>query len=182
MSERPTEPAAPHYFGDGCPDDSAEHWREVAEWTSAELARITGIYNGLLASQSQFERDTKATEHVEARTAALGHAYWHVLKTARLPLRALVSEVLALPDKPSPHDLAAVRGLATGGPRPLVVPGVRRTASLIPRSGGGLSLFGRAGRRWRPLRRGLPVGELRRIRLPAGLVDPDVDVVESPPG
>jgi hypothetical protein len=101
-----------HDLADGCPDDSAEHWRDLYQAMDREASKARTEASRLLQQQVRHDRDVYAAAKRDAWDEVLRNANLHVKSQAARELRHLVFNLTRLPEKPRPVDIEFIRTAA----------------------------------------------------------------------
>ncbi len=102
-----------HYFGDDCPDDSAEHWRDQANGLGREVTRLRDQISVMSRERHQWEQDIRAAARRQAWDSALYNTELHLKRAVSSELYGLAYRLEHLPeDKLRAKDLLFVRDAA----------------------------------------------------------------------
>lgn len=108
-----TTPVVVHDFADGCPDDSAEHWKDLAHAMSARAAREYTIWHRDQRTRREYERDLRVSVMRDVREDVLRALDIYLRREVASDLRNLAFHLSRLPaDRLRASDLAFVRDAA----------------------------------------------------------------------
>lgn len=110
MAEAPT--TVIHDVGDGCPDDSAEHWRDLHGAATRQASQYLQQVQLMRAERKQWEQTTRADAQRQAWDYALASSSWGVTREATAEFSYLASRLERLPEAPKGKDLLFVRDAA----------------------------------------------------------------------
>ncbi len=106
-------PAIEHDVADGCPDESAEHWKAIAHAASAEMVRERDIWHRDRRTRDEYERDFKAYALSAARSEVLRLLDYYLRREVASELNNLAYQLDNLPtDRLKASDLFFVRHAA----------------------------------------------------------------------
>jgi hypothetical protein len=101
-----------HDLADGCPDDNAEHWRDLYQHADRRATDEATKFSRLLQQQVRHDRDVYAAAKRDAWDGVLHNTNLHVKSQAARELRHLAFNLTRLPEKPRPVDIEFIRTAA----------------------------------------------------------------------
>lgn len=94
-----------HYYGDGCPDDSAAHWRDLCDAMGREVIRLQDQASIARRERDQHEKDVRAAAKSAAWQSALFNTRLYLKREVTGEIDGLLYRLDHLPEKLTKSDI-----------------------------------------------------------------------------